>query len=118
MKNKKTIKLELLYAPILFAFPLFVFAAPRTWAELLQLFILILGYALMLLYAIGLLIFMWGIAKFILNTDDAEKREDGKRWMMWGVVAFFVGLVLWGIVSIFTWTFFEADVFIPQLPEI
>jgi len=30
--------------------------------------------------------FVWGMVKFIRNADNDEKRGDGKRHMLWGVV--------------------------------
>lgn len=30
--------------------------------------------------------FAWGMVKFIKNADNDEKRGDGKRHMLWGVV--------------------------------
>jgi len=52
--------------------------------------------------ALALLYFFWGLAKFILNSDDAEKRADGKHIMIWGVVALFVIVSVWGLTGFIT----------------
>lgn len=94
-----------------------VLAQPENFSELLQIFLYILGMALMLLYVGAVLVFVRGIIVFILNTDDEAKRKEGKQWMLWAVVAFFVGITLWGLVGILTGTFDLTPLVIPQLPE-
>ncbi|MCI0542169.1 pilin [bacterium] len=103
---------------ILLLSPMTVFAAPENFAGLLQIFINIFGYTLMLVYVGAILFFIVGIAQFILNTDDEGKREEGKKWMLWSIIALFVGITLWGIVNAFVATFGgPPSAPIPQLPE-
>lgn len=42
--------------------------------------------------------FVWGLVKFIYNAADTKEHEEGKRYIVWGVVAFFVLVSLWGLV--------------------
>lgn len=49
-------------------------------------------------FALALLFFFYGLARFILAAGDEEKREQGKSIMIWGVVALFVMASVWGIV--------------------
>ncbi len=51
-----------------------------------------------LVAALALLYFFWGLAKFILASDDEEARGKGKHIMIWGVVALFVIVSVWGLV--------------------
>lgn len=53
-----------------------------------------------LVFALALLFFLWGLAKFILNAGDEEAREGGKKIMIWGVVAFVVMVSVWGLVAL------------------
>ena len=48
--------------------------------------------------AIALLGFFWGLAKFIFAAGDESKKEEGKRVMVWGVIALFVMVSVWGLV--------------------
>jgi len=48
--------------------------------------------------ALALIYFFWGLAKFILSAGDEEARKQGQRIMLWGVVALFVMVSVWGIV--------------------
>jgi hypothetical protein len=52
------------------------------------------------LLSIALLIFVWGMAVFILAAGDDKGRERGRKLMVWGVVALFILVSLWGIVAI------------------
>jgi len=61
--------------------------------------------AIMLLMLASFLVLLWGLAKFIFNSGDEKKIEDGKRLMFWGVIALFVLASLAGIVSFLKFTF-------------
>ena len=49
--------------------------------------------------ALALLFFFWGLAKFILAAGDEAAKDEGKRIMIWGVVALFVMAAVWGIIQ-------------------
>ena len=50
------------------------------------------------LAGLALLVFFWGVVKFIFNAGDEEKRREGKKFMLWGIIALFVVVSIWGIV--------------------
>lgn len=56
----------------------------------------LIDVALPIVVAIGLLSFLWGLAKFIWGGADAK--DEGKTLMIWGIVALFVMVSVWGIV--------------------
>ncbi len=43
-----------------------------------------------ILISLAFLIFFWGVAKFILNSDSKPEIEKGKSYMFWGLIAIFV----------------------------
>ncbi len=52
------------------------------------------------LFGLSLVYFFWGLGQFILHDAGNEKtREDGKKKMVWGVVALFVFLSIYGILG-------------------
>ena len=57
-----------------------------------------LGTLISLLIGIGLLVFIWGMVKFIGAGDDAG-RSEGKTKMLWGIIILFVMVSIWGIVN-------------------
>ena len=51
---------------------------------------------------IALLVFFWGLAKFILKVGGDEKAVDqGKALMKWGLIALFIMMSVWGIIRFF-----------------
>ncbi len=60
---------------------------------------LILGYIELItpiVASLALLAFFWGLAKFIFSASE-KTVEDGKNFMIWGVVALFVMVSIFGI---------------------
>jgi len=51
-----------------------------------------------LVAALALLYFFWGLAKFILNAGNEDAQKEGKNIMIWGIVALFVIVSVWGLV--------------------
>ncbi len=52
-----------------------------------------------LLMALAILVFFWGIVKFIANMDDEDSRKGGKHLMIWGMIAIFVMVSFWSIIG-------------------
>ena len=78
----------------------------------------ILGTAIMpLMFLAALTWFIWGVVEFIRNSDNQEKRKEGRTRMLWGIIALFVMVSFLGITSIFTETFFNRQPFLPQFNE-
>jgi uncharacterized membrane protein len=48
---------------------------------------------------IDLVFFIWGLALYILKSGDVKAREEGRNKMIWGVIALFVIVSIWGIVG-------------------
>lgn len=59
----------------------------------------IVGVLLPIVVALALLAFFWGLAKFIFSAGNEEAKEEGKRIMIWGLVALFVMVSVWGLVT-------------------
>ena len=47
-------------------------------------------------FTLSLLYFFWGVAKYIKSEGDGK--EEGKKIMIWGIVALFVISSVWGLV--------------------
>ncbi len=58
------------------------------------------------MFAVATVFFIWGAVKFfILNADEEAQRDQGRQFMIWGIVAIAVMLSVWGLVGILTSTF-------------
>ena len=82
-----------------------VFFPPQAFAQVfgigdvIDLFIDYVSALIPILLSLAILVFFWGIVKFIAHTDDAKAREEGKRVMIWGMIAIFVMVSLWALVG-------------------
>ena len=71
-----------------------------------------------LLMALSVVGFVYGIIQYFLNPDNEEKRKAGKSFMLWGLVALFVIVSIWGLVGILSNTFLgSSHTYLPSLPE-
>ncbi len=52
-----------------------------------------------LIFSAALLFFLWGVMKFIM-ASDSNKKEEGKKFIINGLIGLFVMTALWGIISI------------------
>ena len=57
----------------------------------------ILNILLPIFVTLAVLAFFWGLIKFIFQAGD--EREKGKNIMIWGIIALFVIVSIWGIVA-------------------
>ncbi len=94
---------------------------PQNFSEVVCIFVDILLLLVPLLVGIALLVFFWGIVKFIKSAGSETARDDAKNIMFWGIIALFVMVSIWGIVQFFFQDFFGFSVGIhvfgiPQLP--
>ena len=69
-----------------------------------------------LLVGLALVVVLWGVVKYIAKGDQPEERKKGEQLMLYGIIGLFVMLSVWGLVSIFTKTFFAGGV--PNQPVI
>ena len=52
------------------------------------------------LVALALALFIWGLVIFITQSDNDQGRASGKQKMIWGVIALFVIVSVWGLVNL------------------
>ncbi len=53
-----------------------------------------------LMIAIGLAVFIYGVIEFIMGADNAEKKETGKKHMIWGIIGLFIMVAVFGIMNL------------------
>ena len=64
---------------------------PSNLKELVDIFLDLIRTALPVIAGLALLVFIWGLVKFIFRVSGDEKAvEEGKNLMKWGLIAFFV----------------------------
>lgn len=65
----------------------------------------LIGTITPIIVALALLYFFWGLAKYILSAGDEEKKTEGRNIMIWGIIALFVMVSVWGLVGVIADTF-------------
>jgi len=53
-----------------------------------------------LLIGVGLLLFIWGLVKYVSAGGDEDEVKKAKRFIVFGLIAFFVMLSVWGLVNL------------------
>ena len=69
-----------------------------------------------LLFALAVVLFVWGVVQYVINDGEEAKKAKGKQFMIWGIVGLAVMISVWGLVNILTNTFGVSPAnFIPQV---
>ena len=112
MKNIKK------YIPAtLFLTPFFALAVEDIY-DLVELFKGILSYyVISLLIAVAVVIFLYGVVKYITAAGNEEKRKEAKDAMIWGIVGLFVMVAVWGLVNLLYYTL-DLNTNAPPYPEL
>lgn len=57
--------------------------------------------AIPIVAGLALLGFFWGLAKYIFSQGNEQSKIEGKKVMVYGLVALFVMFSVWGIIGFF-----------------
>jgi len=52
------------------------------------------------MFAVATVMFIYGIVEYMLGAENPEKRDKGKKHMIWGIVGVFVMLSAYGIMNV------------------
>ncbi len=88
-----------------------------TLQAILEEFSKLLPKLIPVLFGMALVVFFWGLARFVWSTSQTGKAE-GKGILLWGVVGLFVAASIWGIVTLVHELFGVEANRTPQAPEV
>lgn len=75
--------------------------APTNFSELVDIIIELIQATLPVIAGLALLVFLWGLARFIFRVSGDEKAVDeGKSLMKWGLIALFILISFWAIIEV------------------
>lgn len=60
----------------------------------------ILTPIIILLFALAMMYFLYGVLKFIQNQDNETEQTEGKRHMVWGIVGIAIMVSVYGILHL------------------
>ena len=70
----------------------------------------LVGIAIPIIFALALLLFFWGVAKYIWSAGS--DKDEGKKVMFWGVIALFVISSIWGLTN-----FISDALYLDEVPN-
>ncbi len=53
-----------------------------------------------LMFAVGVVVFAYGIFEMVIRGGDASAREKGSQHVLYGVIGMFIMMAAWGIVYV------------------
>jgi hypothetical protein len=110
--NRHHISTIVIASGILLLMPLVVFAqAPGNFRDVVSLVMRFLQGLIGIAWIVLLVVFIYGVVKFLVNFDDERAREEGKRSMVFTLVATAVVFMIWGIMSLLNNSFFGTTTF-------
>jgi len=84
-------------------------ASAQSLTGVLNKFSELINLAIPLVLALAVLYFFWGLGQFIFNQGSEDKRKDGRDIMIWGIIALFVMVSVWGLIRLLQETFSVKD---------
>jgi uncharacterized membrane protein YidH (DUF202 family) len=65
----------------------------------------IINPLILLLFALAVVYFLYGILEFLMNQENEEKKTAGKSHMLWGIIGIVIMLGVWSILGMILSTF-------------
>jgi len=62
------------------------------------------------LLAAAFVVFLFGLGEFIWHADESDKRNIGKKHMLWGIIGLFIMVAAVAILNVAVATFFPEVV--------
>ena len=101
---RQIIKLKYCLAVLLFTLPSIALAA-STLNDIETAALNLLNAVVPMLIAVAVVFFLWSVLKYINSGDNAEVRAQARALMIYGVIAIFVMVSIWGFVGLLRDTF-------------
>lgn len=55
-----------------------------------------------LMFAVAVVVFIYGVVEFIYGSDNEDRKSAGKKHMIWGVIGMFIMVSAFGIINLLT----------------
>ncbi len=98
--------------------PLMASAAIANIDDIYAFILKMFQYATVIIIALAVLYFLFGVFNYVTKGGEAEGRQEAIKMIIGGIVAIFVMISVWGLVSILTNTFGLAGNVAPVVPRI
>ncbi|OGG52001.1 hypothetical protein A3C18_04175 [Candidatus Kaiserbacteria bacterium RIFCSPHIGHO2_02_FULL_54_11b] len=61
--------------------------------------------AILIVFALGFLLFVYGLVEFLWKLNEGGDNKEGKEHMLWGIVGMLIMVSVWGILELLDNTF-------------
>lgn len=78
----------------------------------------ILNPFIVLIFAVALVVFIYGVVRYLLNPENESIRTESKSHMIWGVIGMFIMISVFGIMRIILNSVGEKNIKIQDTGEV
>ena len=71
---------------------------------------IIINPLIYLLFALAIIYFLYGLAKYLLSPDNEEIKSTSKQHMLWGIIGMFIMVAVFGIMNMILTTVGEERI--------
>ena len=118
--KKRTTDVQKIFIFLNFLFPIFAYAALQTGQGKIGYILTqmrgILGSVIPVLMVLATIVFIWGVIKYVLSAGSDDRKKEAKNLIIWGLIALFVIVAMWGLVNVIGSTFGVEEPKIPRVP--
>ena len=86
-----------------------LFNKTSTLASVVQTLISFINLLVGVLATLAIVIFFWGLVRYIYRSDDEHALAEGRQTILWSLIALFVLFSLWGILAVLNIAFFGGS---------
>ena len=70
-----------------------------------------------LLITLAIVMFFWGLTRYMINAGDSEARKEAMQNMIYSIIAIFVMVSIWGIIHLLQSTFGVSNTDAAEAPS-
>ena len=85
-----------------------LFSQGASFCTIVQNIVSLINLTVGVLLALAVVIFFWGLVRFISESSDTHAHTEGKERIIWSLIALFVLVSIWGILALMNAAFFGA----------
>ena len=81
----------------------------QTFGSIVLNLVSLINLTIGVLAAFAVVVFFWGLVRFIRESSDSHAHGEGKERIIWSLVALFVLFSVWGILALMSVAFFGGS---------
>jgi uncharacterized membrane protein len=85
-----------------------------TFKTIVENLISILKLTVPILIGLAVVMFLYGLFVYVVNSGDESKRKEGVQYIIYGLVGLFVMIAMWALAGILS-NFFGTGFAVPQI---